>query len=148
MRFQEYTPNYLPGKLSVGKKVIEAWRIPSGRPSHIIALRMTLSKSSFIYEQKSDGNFTYSCDSKIINTSCSIMVSQNGLRYVLTTTTIPHQPLEQTIEWLKGDTRIRVVVNGEFAQPYPTSAIERMIDSFSATTYHDLPVTYIDKSRI
>jgi hypothetical protein len=148
VNFQEYAPSYLPGKLSIVSKSVDARYVPTNNPAHTTTLNLKLSQRSFIYEQKAGKSFSYSCGQSIVNTSCIVASSTRGQRFLLTTTTVSGQSTQQVITWSQGGTDMRLVLHGEVSQPYSSDTAGKIIDSFHKVRYTGLHVNYYDNSKI
>jgi hypothetical protein len=146
--FQEYTPSYLPDGLKVTSKTIDAQYTPANTPSHTTTLNLRLSKGAYVYEEKNANGFIHACLGTIVNQSCLVQTSPHNQRYALITTTIPGQPMEQTVRWLKGSTAMQITFHGQLSQPYSQDVLGRVVDSLQPVTYKNLKVNYYDKSRI
>jgi hypothetical protein len=148
IHFQEFAPSYLPDKLAISSKSIDARYAPANEPARTTILDLKLSSHSFIYEQKASKPFLYSCGKPIMHTSCNTGNSAHGQRFLLTTTTVPGQPIQQLAEWSQGGTNIQLNFYGESSQPYSPAMIGKVIDSFQPVQYTDLHVNYYDNSKI
>jgi hypothetical protein len=148
IRFQEYAPSYLPDELSVISKSIDARYTPVGDPTHTTVLDLKLSQHSFIYEKKYTGHLSNNCGPSVANMFCSFGTSPHGQRFLLTTTSVPGQPTQQSIEWFIGNTDVYVNFYGEHSQPYSSDVLGKIVDSFHATQYLNLPINYYNGSKI
>lgn len=143
--FKTFAPHYLPDNIKVTKAYADAWYIPTGRPTHRTALRLELSSQAFIIEEKgSDAEF--GCQQPMKGMICNKEQSAAGQSYLQTITTIPAQPTEQTITWMRDGTRMQVTF--ENTKPYDTAVIGHIVDAFVSDAYLDIPVQYHDKSTI
>lgn len=147
INFQTFAPGYLPDKLSVTNREVIADYTPSNNPKRSTMLHLSLGENSYIYEQKSSGNFKYSCNT-ITNQSCTVERSPKAQPFMLTTTIFPDKSVEQRLEWQRGNTVVQVILHGEKSQPYGTSIPAKIVDGFHAATYQNVPVHYYDHSKV
>ncbi|HEV7454502.1 MAG TPA: hypothetical protein VGO07_04555 [Candidatus Saccharimonadales bacterium] len=80
--------------------------------------------------------------------TCSFGTTLHGQRFLLTTTGVPGQLAQQSIEWLVGSTNVYVNFYGEHSQPYSSDVLGKVVDSFHTTQYLNLPINYYDGSKI
>jgi len=151
--FQEYAPDYLPQDTHIKEKSIDATYVPSGRPTRYTSLNISLN-NGFIYEEDKDThNFNHNCPrNDAENETCVIRTTPKGQQYILNTLTSPKdvpRPLTtQTIDWLKGETAVRMNFDSQPAKEYSQVELEKVIDSFKPVHFDGLPFNYYDRSKI
>jgi hypothetical protein len=147
--FQEFALGYLPSNVTITKKYIQDWYIPASSPSRYTRLYIELSDESSVYENKLDESFGFNCSlGKIVNQDCAPKFSPEGQQYQLTTRSIPNQPVEQSIQWLRSGTVIQVNLTPTDQDGYPLETLGKIVDIFKPVHYEGLQVHYIDKSVI
>lgn len=147
--FQEFAPTYLPEGLVIKNKTSETRYTPASDPKRTTVLNLTLNDGSFIYVSKDMRHFRYSClQGSIINEICSVAQTPYGQKYVLITTTVPHQNTSQSLEWVRGGSDIRMHLETPATGPYTQAELAKIVDSFKPVKYQNLPARFIDDSVI
>lgn len=142
VQFQEYAPLALPPNTSIKSRditVVMPWSY-SLLPHYTKQLDLYLNDmgTSIIEEQKNI-NFRYVCEAGkgSVNETCVLAETPRHQQYLLTSSYV-----QQEVEWLKGDTFIWIVLEGNPAQTYSQAIWSKVIDSFVPTHYSKLPVRY------
>jgi hypothetical protein len=147
--FQEYAPTYLPKGVTMQRKSIQALYIPSDNPAHFTMISIELT-NGFIYLQKKPKNSNIGCPhTPIVHEMCNIRLTPRGEHYVMITQINRGGSVEsQSVDLIKGDTKIRLHFNVGSKAAYAQPELERIIDSFAPVHYRNLPVQYIDRSKV
>lgn len=142
INFQEYSPSYLPGKMSIGSMMIYAESSAGPEPVRTTSLNINLSRRSYILENKVDEWSSPGCsDTEASNTTCVDLRSTSGRRYTLRNTSFSDNTYEQSIELVMGDTSLNIFME-DMKNPYPTETIDRLVDSLKKVHYGKIQVEY------
>lgn len=143
LNFQAFEPTRLPDGISLNGHDTTTVSTAS-RTYKQVSLR-TNTPNFFIGEQKSTFdeylNTTHSCESNIINSTCTDLTSSLGQDYAVSTsfTNTSDEAFSQTISWHKGETRFWIELKDDQVQKYSDDLWGNIIDSFRPVDYGQKP---------